>query len=291
MTAFFFLLSLHSLASFVPSMMVRLETSLYYSRIFLNGLSFSVPSPNASRIEKATNFVHFSVVVLAAISMYFQIFVYIIQNSTDSLFVTEHISTQVHRYSDSGTRNIPSQDKILQVAFLQLLGKITMYRVNRDKFIRLSNGMNYMLKNGSQQLKNHLQGYADVGNVIYFTYTMTILILASDYCLTPLFKAERSLPIAAWYPFDYKESTLLYCVAYFHQICVIIMSWLCSGIDVTFGIMVFACCARCKIVQEMIIGLNKPAINQPRQDLGVKLHTNFDKKIAKLVDLHCQVFE
>ncbi|XP_046434910.1 odorant receptor 83a-like isoform X1 [Neodiprion fabricii] len=260
--------------------MIKLETSLWYISIFLRGLSFWPLSSEASVVTKTISLAHFMLIFFAATLMFFQILVYVYQNSISSQFIAEHVSTQL--------------------AFLQLTIKVVMYRIHKEKLCKLLMDVNHMIKNGSPCLRKHLEGYASTCNLVYFTYTTTIFVLATDYCLVPFFKADKDLPITAWYPFDYKQSTLHYSIAYLHQLCVIVMSWLCSGVDVTFGLLVFCCCARYKVMQDILKSLKQSDMESMKyEENHGKNESNdehdepivaYSKKIKKLVDLHCQVF-
>ncbi|XP_024942940.1 odorant receptor 23a [Cephus cinctus] len=185
-----------------------------------------------SNFRKLFNALHVFLVISLITSTILQVSMYIIKNPLDAKVITEILSAQC--------------------VYFHVIIKVIMYNVHRKKLIKLLTSVKTSLESNVKPLVNNVETYMKIGIIIYGSYALSIVLLALDYILSPILQSERVLPALMWYPFDYTNSTLFYGLAYAHQITAIQLSGCTLGVEITFGMLVFHCCAQLQYLQYLL---------------------------------------
>ncbi|XP_011301590.1 odorant receptor 85c-like isoform X2 [Fopius arisanus] len=131
-------------------------------------------------------------------------------------------------------------------------GKICIYRYNKSSLRNLSKKLEVCLNNRNSQEYNYLRMYMKYGNIASASVFGSIFILITGYFSIPLILTTHELPFIAYYPWNWRNSTLGYAASYSHQVILTsVLSCACST-EFTYVWYISHCCARLKVVQDKL---------------------------------------
>ncbi|XP_015114827.1 odorant receptor 49b [Diachasma alloeum] len=163
-------------------------------------------------------------------------------------------------------------------------GKICIYRYNKCSLRKLSTSLEACLNNPNSEEYNYLRTYMKYGNMASTSVFGSILILIIGYFSIPLMRTTHELPFLAYYPWNWRNSTLGYTFSYLHQVILTsVLACACST-EFTYVWYICHCCARLKVIQDKLRNISV-------RNFKRKFRHEVQWVISGIVELHADVLD